>query len=262
MFVTNDPELYEHVLTLSNHGRARHQPKQFWPDMVGFKYKMSNIQAAIGRIGSQPALPDQAFQLSITTKGRLTSEQEFGNVVVRATEGGGHVMKARFAPHPHIWMLVVAIYFALGLIAVAGAMYGLSLMILGGSLWPFWLVPGALAEGAPDGLDDFTRDAEGFRVRFTYQDDPTGVMIRLMAKRNAFVEEAKGRKQQWRNGMILMKNGNNALFRSAESESTSVAGITASWAWPDEPLPERLWGEVRGRRKAKAQSPRPPAWTS
>jgi perosamine synthetase len=48
MFVTNDDDLYEHVLTLSNHGRAQDQKKQFWPDMVGFKYKMSNIQAAIG----------------------------------------------------------------------------------------------------------------------------------------------------------------------------------------------------------------------
>jgi len=48
MFVTNDAALYEAVLTLSNHGRARGQTKQFWPDMVGFKYKMSNIQAAIG----------------------------------------------------------------------------------------------------------------------------------------------------------------------------------------------------------------------
>jgi perosamine synthetase len=48
IFVTNDAELYETVLTLSNHGRARSQSKQFWPDMVGFKYKMSNIQAAIG----------------------------------------------------------------------------------------------------------------------------------------------------------------------------------------------------------------------
>jgi len=48
MFVTNDAELYEHVLTLSNHGRAKGQARQFWPDMVGFKYKMSNIQAAIG----------------------------------------------------------------------------------------------------------------------------------------------------------------------------------------------------------------------
>jgi perosamine synthetase len=48
MFVTNDKELYEKVLTLSNHGRSKTQTKQFWPDVVGFKYKMSNIQAAIG----------------------------------------------------------------------------------------------------------------------------------------------------------------------------------------------------------------------
>jgi perosamine synthetase len=48
MFVTNDDDLYETVLTLSNHGRARGQTKQFWPDVVGFKYKLSNIQAAIG----------------------------------------------------------------------------------------------------------------------------------------------------------------------------------------------------------------------
>ncbi|MCA2406115.1 DegT/DnrJ/EryC1/StrS family aminotransferase [Rhizobium leguminosarum bv. viciae 248] len=48
MFVTSDPALYERVLTLSNHGRARGQTKQFWPDDIGFKYKMSNIQAAIG----------------------------------------------------------------------------------------------------------------------------------------------------------------------------------------------------------------------
>ena len=48
MFVTNDAALYETVLTLSNHGRARGQTKQFWPDMVGFKYKISNVQAAIG----------------------------------------------------------------------------------------------------------------------------------------------------------------------------------------------------------------------
>jgi len=48
MFITQNRALYEKVLTLSNHGRAAGQTKQFWPDMVGFKYKMSNIQAAIG----------------------------------------------------------------------------------------------------------------------------------------------------------------------------------------------------------------------
>ena len=48
MFVTNDKDLYDRVLTLSNHGRVRGQAKQFWPNFVGFKYKISNIQAAIG----------------------------------------------------------------------------------------------------------------------------------------------------------------------------------------------------------------------
>lgn len=48
MLVTSDTDLYESVLTLSNHGRRRAQRKQFWPEVVGFKYKMSNVQAAIG----------------------------------------------------------------------------------------------------------------------------------------------------------------------------------------------------------------------
>ncbi len=48
MFITNDEDLYDTVSVLSNHGRSSSQTKQFWPDMIGFKYKLSNIQAAIG----------------------------------------------------------------------------------------------------------------------------------------------------------------------------------------------------------------------
>lgn len=48
IFVTNDDKLYERVLTLSNHGRARGESRQFWPERIGHKYKMSNLQAAIG----------------------------------------------------------------------------------------------------------------------------------------------------------------------------------------------------------------------
>ena len=48
MFVTSDPDLFRTVQTLSNHGRAAGQTRQFWPDLLGFKYKMSNVQAAIG----------------------------------------------------------------------------------------------------------------------------------------------------------------------------------------------------------------------
>jgi perosamine synthetase len=48
MFVTDDTNLYEKVLALSNHGRFKLQSKQFWPELIGYKFKMSNIQAAIG----------------------------------------------------------------------------------------------------------------------------------------------------------------------------------------------------------------------
>ena len=66
MFITNDGALYEKVLALSNHGRVAGQPKQFWPEYLGFKYKMSNIQAAIGcaqveRIGELIARKREIF---------------------------------------------------------------------------------------------------------------------------------------------------------------------------------------------------------
>jgi perosamine synthetase len=48
MFVTADATLYERVLTLSHHGRARGEKRQFWPERIGYKYRLSNLQAAIG----------------------------------------------------------------------------------------------------------------------------------------------------------------------------------------------------------------------
>lgn len=48
MFATNDAKLAHTVTTLNALGRAPGQSKQFWPDMIGYKYKISNLQAAIG----------------------------------------------------------------------------------------------------------------------------------------------------------------------------------------------------------------------
>jgi perosamine synthetase len=45
---TNDTELYNKIFTLSNHGRIKGEKQQFWPKVVGYKFKMSSIQAAIG----------------------------------------------------------------------------------------------------------------------------------------------------------------------------------------------------------------------
>jgi HAE1 family hydrophobic/amphiphilic exporter-1 len=50
-----------------------------------------NLQAAVGRIGSQPMTPDQQFQISLQTQGRLTDVKQFENIVVRANPDGSTV---------------------------------------------------------------------------------------------------------------------------------------------------------------------------
>ena len=47
-----------------------------------------NVQAAVGRIGARPVSDDQRLQLNIQTKGRLTSPEEFENIVIRTNPDG------------------------------------------------------------------------------------------------------------------------------------------------------------------------------
>jgi perosamine synthetase len=48
MLVSNNKGLFENANIISNHGRDPKVPKLFWCEQVGLKYKMSNLQAAIG----------------------------------------------------------------------------------------------------------------------------------------------------------------------------------------------------------------------
>ncbi len=47
-----------------------------------------NVQVAAGVLGAPPAPTDTAFQLSINARGRLSDEDEFADIVVRATPDG------------------------------------------------------------------------------------------------------------------------------------------------------------------------------
>ncbi|NEX21378.1 multidrug efflux RND transporter permease subunit [Thiorhodococcus mannitoliphagus] len=51
-----------------------------------------NVQAAVGRIGAQPMTPDQQFQITLQTQGRLTDVAEFENIVVRANPDGSSIL--------------------------------------------------------------------------------------------------------------------------------------------------------------------------
>ena len=48
MLVTNNSELFEQAMILHDHGRDPKIKKTFWAQEIGFKYKMSNLQAALG----------------------------------------------------------------------------------------------------------------------------------------------------------------------------------------------------------------------
>ncbi|MEZ5855025.1 MAG: multidrug efflux RND transporter permease subunit [Hyphomicrobiaceae bacterium] len=50
-----------------------------------------NLQAAAGRIGAAPLDPDQRLQLTITTEGRLSSVEAFGDIIVRSQADGSFV---------------------------------------------------------------------------------------------------------------------------------------------------------------------------
>ncbi len=48
MLATRDEALLKRVQQLNNHGRTVGDMRQFWPSELGHKYKMANVQAALG----------------------------------------------------------------------------------------------------------------------------------------------------------------------------------------------------------------------
>jgi hydrophobe/amphiphile efflux-1 (HAE1) family protein len=50
-----------------------------------------NAQASAGQIGSPPAVAGQQLQLTVTARGRLANETEFGDIIIRSNRDGGIV---------------------------------------------------------------------------------------------------------------------------------------------------------------------------
>ncbi len=57
-------------------------------DEVLAAVREQNIQVAAGQIGGQPSLPGTQFQYIVNAQGRLQTEQEFGNIVVKSGANG------------------------------------------------------------------------------------------------------------------------------------------------------------------------------
>ncbi len=54
--------------------------------------RSQNLQASLGRIGVMPTTDDQQFQFSLTTNGRLSTPEEFGEIVIRANADGSFLL--------------------------------------------------------------------------------------------------------------------------------------------------------------------------
>jgi hydrophobe/amphiphile efflux-1 (HAE1) family protein len=64
---------------------------QLTPADVIAAIQAQNVVAPVGRIGARPISKDQQFQLNLQTQGRLTTPEEFGNIVLRANPDGSLV---------------------------------------------------------------------------------------------------------------------------------------------------------------------------
>ena len=61
---------------------------QLTPADVIAAIQAQNVEAPAGRIGARPIGRDQQFQMNVQTQGRLTTPEQFGNIVLRANPDG------------------------------------------------------------------------------------------------------------------------------------------------------------------------------
>jgi hydrophobe/amphiphile efflux-1 (HAE1) family protein len=61
---------------------------QLTPADVVAAIQAQNVQAPVGRIGARPIGKDQQFQMNVQTQGRLTTPEQFGDIVLRANPDG------------------------------------------------------------------------------------------------------------------------------------------------------------------------------
>src|SRR4051812_25444231 len=61
---------------------------QLTPADVIAAIQAQNVEAPVGRIGARPIARDQQFQMNVQTQGRLTTPEQFGNIVLRANPDG------------------------------------------------------------------------------------------------------------------------------------------------------------------------------
>lgn len=77
-----------------------------------------------------------------------------------------------------------------------------------------WLVPQALPDEQPKGVEVFRAATDATQLRYTYTALPEGLVARAIVRLHEFIEEVKDRPQQWASGAVLAREGARALIRT------------------------------------------------
>jgi hydrophobe/amphiphile efflux-1 (HAE1) family protein len=123
-----------------------------------------NVQAPVGRIGARPVTDDQQFQLNIQTLGRLTTPEQFGEIIIRANPDGS-TLRVRD---------VARVELGAANMDVEARLAGRPAVALG-----VYLAPGA---NAVQVSRDMTRALDELKSRF-----PSGVDYRIVYDTSTFV---------------------------------------------------------------------------
>jgi HAE1 family hydrophobic/amphiphilic exporter-1 len=115
------------------------------PEVVAAIQKQNTVNPA-GKIGGAPAPPGQEFTYSVRTQGRLVSEQEFGQIVLRANPDGSLIRIQDVAR-----------------VELASQNYDISGRLNGkpGAIVCLYLAPGANALETADGVKKLMEEAQG-----------------------------------------------------------------------------------------------------
>ncbi len=68
------------------------------PEDVMGVIESQNMQVSAGAVGTAPFASPEAFQFTLTARGRLTSADEFGNIILRSTTDG-EILRLRDVAH-------------------------------------------------------------------------------------------------------------------------------------------------------------------
>lgn len=85
-----------------------------------------------------------------------------------------------------------------------------------------WLVPQALPDSQPAGMEAFRQSKDATRLRYTYRALPVSIVPRFIVRAHPFIEA----ELRWASGVVLTLNGARALVRADYAEKQVEITVT------------------------------------